>query len=172
MNNLKEKLKSTSKFLSEKAKQGIDKFVEGKEKIEAKIEQRKNEKQLEKDIMAKFNENAMKYRLITEGDKITSKTIYARTDYENRLLTLYSEVSIPSRSYFIDSQNQKFSVKMIRQNQTIELSIGETTYIRPATIIDFDLHSDEKTKEEMVKIINTSINISDSKIVKSNLGNE
>lgn len=170
---IKDSLIKASKFVEEKTKQGIDKIKEEKDKFEAKQEEKKLQKLLELDLEKAFLANCLEYKVVTEMDKKAYvKKVDAITDYDKKTLTLYGEVDKLVNSYFVDKQNQKFVIKMIRQKQSISLTVNDIIYTRPVTIIDFNLFNDEKTKQEIIKIVNNSIQITDSKIIKSSIGNE
>jgi len=155
-------LKKTTTKIGTEIKKGI-------QNVGAKIEDAQEEKKLEAEIQKAFYIDSIEYKIVTPGDKPSFKKIKAKTDYSNRLLTLYGEVKGLMGCYLVDSENQKFNIIMIRQNQHVMITVGGTDYERIVTIIQFDVRSDSKTKEEVRQII-TSINISNSQISKSDIG--
>ncbi len=153
-------------------KDGFEKVKGKASDIKNKIEDSNDAKKLEKAIEIKFNSEAISYKVIVPDEKIKMISVYAKTDYSNKQLTLIGEVTGLTNSYFVDSQNQKFVVKLIRQNQTTNITIDNVEYTRKATIIDFELYSDNETKKQVQQIVyDNSIHITDSKINKADIGN-
>jgi len=170
---IKEKINQAKNYMEEQAKKGLDKAKKLKDEFDAKQTDKKLQKQLESDLEQAFIRQALEYKILTQTEgKVYRRKTYAITDYDKKTLTLYGEVNKLVDSFFVDNQNQKFVIKMIRQKQSIDLQVKDVVYNKTATIIDFEIYNDESTKQEVVKIVNNSIQINDSKIVKSTLGNE
>lgn len=169
------KIFSAATIIGKKAVEGAsfvaDKINKGAEIIKDKIDDVAAEKELQKKIEQQFNAMAIKYSAIIPGEKTKRISVLLQTNYDKKTLSLYGEnKAISNNCYFIDSTNQKFTIQLIRQGQTTEITVNGTAYVKPITVFEYAITNDDETKKEMQTIIN-NISITDSTITKSNIGN-
>lgn len=153
------------------------KFVGGKlekaaNSIKSSIDEAKAKKALEETIVQQFNSKASSFVMVIPGSKEKYTKVFARIDYDAKTITLLGKIETITREvYFIDSAKQKFEVKLIRLNQSMDFTVENVVHSRDVTVIEYRLSADEETKKQMQTFItNNSITITDSVINKSDIG--
>jgi len=112
--------------------------------VKSNINPAKEEKILEKKIEKQFKASAIKYTMEIPGKKHKSLKLYGITDYDEHTLTFCGEPKrISNEVYFVDVAKQKFSVKSVRLNQIMDITIEGTSYPIKVTIVDYEIDNAE-----------------------------
>lgn len=136
--------------------------------------EKKEEKALEERIQKTFNgrKTCQLMDCVVDSKKNSFIKVTVDVDYDNMRFVIYGENKrIDKNSFFVDKAGQIFSIKLIKLNQEVEISLDGENYKREATVFEVQNEKDERKKEEAKMIINnTNVSISGSNIKGSNVG--
>ena len=125
--------------------------------IKDDVVETKAEKELRAKLVQQFNSSAHKFTMVLPGEELKLIEIYAQVNFTVKTLTLFEEVeNLTSQAYFIDEENRKFEIRIIRLNQSMDIMMDNIVYPSSVSVIEYNLIDDDETKQQMQSIIDNN----------------